>query len=1039
MTSTRLKSEEIYRERVTSDSLFAAQTHHPANPANANSNNSNNQQQQQSRQEQQNNSSLLQDDVFENDDLFGPPPLPTKSDSRRTPKSKISSLFDDSDSGDELFSATSSGSRSQKSTEHFLAAVSSSDRTAKAAPTRSGGLFDDDDIFGGKDAPDVDIFGVTSKSRDAASDDLFDNRGREQYSVTSKSNNVDNLQNTKMESKRIGLFDDDGDDGDLFTGAKSTKPKGDRKADVLFEDEDDLFLSNKANNKKRSSVEKGASVEPKIDVSKNVSSLKAEKKSKDDSSDYTGGLFSKATKTRSLLFENDDYDDLFGKKDAVSRENDRSKPESKEEVKKDIEKVQKLSEQKKDSSSLNRDIKKTITESKDVVAKSDINEEKNKAEVKETSSKAEEDGRTKKNSPPKTLSIRTTSSPPSEEQNGQQVPRKSVSGKIKNLMGKMGDLKILSPMDAPPLWRKSEDKTDEDEDVVDRDKDGISGYVSPPSVSEGSARRESSYSTTISTVSNVEVAINFDDLAQVETLSTTASKSRVRIQAKRRPQSRHARKSALRHSGIDFDTVDSADNDNSLDESHTSTFSSTKDLSAAPAISAADRLTANNAQRSTVDPSSTDDKSELGSISKESSMSVNKNTLLSPSTDEEDLFDVPPDLPEDPQREDTLFGRAPILSPIDDGQSDRTPVVKPLIDTVIRRIDDVDIDVNAANNESSKDSSELTRSDVDTKPDTLKNAKKRDDKRTINEERGEVSRESSEEPSDPLRDNSHDPLKDPSQLFAFVTKTPSPEKSKGLLFSESDDSLFSKSGLAKKSSEPRKKEILDLFADDDAGGDLFSTAPLKKAIKKPLRDTKIGLFGDDDDVRNEDNSLFGNASGKTKQDSQKSNPAQAERKKNNIFDDDDDDDSSLFVESSGQSQKSSGQSQKSDSISFSEPKHDLADSQAKSSNLKNIFGDAAFPRSEKIDDDDVDLFSTRKVVPKKVVASSKSLFASDDENDDDDSHIFGKQSSASTGSKTNTTTIAPSSRPAVKKSITRDLKKTAEKIVEDPLSLLQDE
>jgi len=153
-----------------------------------------------------------------------------------------------------------------------------------------------------------------------------------------------------------------------------------------------------------------------------------------------------------------------------------------------------------------------------------------------------------------------------------------------------------------------------------------------------------------------------------------------------------------------------------LDESHTNTFSSTKDLSSAPSISCADRLTANNVQRSTVDPSSTDDKSELGSISKESSMSVNKNTLLSPSTDEEDLFDVPPDLPEDPQREDTLFGRAPI-------------VVKSLIDTVIRKIDDIDID-NAANNKSLKqDSSELTRSGVDTKDtsDTLKDAKKKDD------------------------------------------------------------------------------------------------------------------------------------------------------------------------------------------------------------------------------------------------------------------------------------------------------------------------
>lgn len=164
MTSTRLKSEEIYRERVNSDSLFTARTHHPANinSTNANSNShQQQQQQQQSEQEQQDTSSVLQDDVFKNEDLFGPPPLPSKSDSKRASKSKISLLFDDSDSGDELFSAASSGSRSQKSTD-LHTVVPSNDRTKPVL--KSGGLFDDDvDIFGGKDAPDVDIFGVASK------------------------------------------------------------------------------------------------------------------------------------------------------------------------------------------------------------------------------------------------------------------------------------------------------------------------------------------------------------------------------------------------------------------------------------------------------------------------------------------------------------------------------------------------------------------------------------------------------------------------------------------------------------------------------------------------------------------------------------------------------------------------------------------------------------------------------------------------------------------------------------------------------------
>lgn len=293
------------------------------------------------------------------------------------------------------------------------------------------------------------------------------------------SKSLDNSQNTKMEPKKISLFDDDDDDdddGDLF-GAKPTKSKNERKTG-LFEDEDDLFLSAKA-----SSIEKDTTVEPKTDVSKNVPSLEIEKKNRNDPPDYLDGLFSKTTRPRSLLFEDDDYDDLFGKKDTASHENDRLK--SKEEFKKDIaEQTQKLPEENRSplmSSSLNCDVKTTA--SSDSSAKNDVHEKKSDANVKETPSNVEEDGTVKKNSPPKTLSIRTIS-PPSEEHGNQPAPRRLVSGKIKNLMGKMGDLKILSPMDAPPLWRKSEDKTDEDEDVVDRDSGelSISGHVSPPSV-----------------------------------------------------------------------------------------------------------------------------------------------------------------------------------------------------------------------------------------------------------------------------------------------------------------------------------------------------------------------------------------------------------------------------------------------------------------------------------------------------------------------------------------------------------------------------
>lgn len=490
MCSTRLKSEEIYRERVTSDSLFTAETRNPANSNSALTNGSSNQQQQQpSRQlEQQNISSALQDDVFEDDDLFGPPPLPSKSDSKRV-KSKVSSLFDDSDSGDELFSAASSGSRSQKSTD-FLATVASADKTKSTS--RGTGLFEDDvDIFGGKDVPDVDLFGATSKSRskDAVSGSLFDSRSRE--SVMSKNTNVDKLPSTRMVPKKISLFDDDGDgdDGDLFGTKPKSKPKIERKTD-LFEDEDDLFLSTKASSKGHSSVEKDKSAAPKSDVSKNVSIVDVERKNKDVSPGNK--LFSDAAKTQSLLFEDDDYDDLFSKKETVKHKNDETKSESKEEVRNDfIEEVKKLPEKNKssvESSSADFDVKAPVKAADlNIIVDHPENEgnaKANRTNDKETSNVEEDvDGTTKK-SPPKTLSIRTTSPPPED---GGQTPRKSVSGKIKNLMGKMGDLKILSPMDAPPLWRKSEDRTDEDEDIVDKDSDSggptTAGRISPPSVS----------------------------------------------------------------------------------------------------------------------------------------------------------------------------------------------------------------------------------------------------------------------------------------------------------------------------------------------------------------------------------------------------------------------------------------------------------------------------------------------------------------------------------------------------------------------------
>ncbi|XP_033335411.2 PWP1 homolog no child left behind isoform X2 [Megalopta genalis] len=972
MTSTRLKSEEIYRERVVSDSLFSGRSRNPVS-----SSSTTNQAQEEPAAEEP--SSALDNDVFENEELFGPPPLP-KTEPK--PKSKVSFPFDDSDSGDELFSTTSSGSRSQKSTDFLTSVPQLSDRSK--ATTQRRGLFDEDiDIFDNKDSPDVDIFGIASRTSkeevnvaakrlaDTVDDALF---------ARSVKDTVPRLDGPEKRPKKINLFDDveDADDGDLFS-VKPARSEARIESKLFSSDDDgDLF-----------SVKRPGDLEQ-LDGPGPARKDREEDKSRDE----RNGLFSSTIGSHGLIFEDDDYDDLFSSKAAT----DSSAPDDNKHAK--IEPIAPV------------EVESIVPEDSAKMNAFDASKPELKEAHRATAIASETAEVEPRRSPPRFLDIQATVSS-SQSQENSQANRRSVSGKIKNLMGKMGDLKILSPMDTPPLWRKGEERTDDDDSVADRDSDdggciSTQGHSSPPSISEDSTAQKQSLQSTVSGGSNVESAISFDEPAQVETLSTAASKTRVRIQAKRRPQSRHARKSALRHSGIDFDTVDVGSN--AQDDTHRSTNTRGKEPTSSSNVpQVPDRLASsgNDGHHRLGDPNAlaADEKSELGSISKESSMSANKNTLLSPSTDEEDLFDVPPDLPEDPQREDTLFGRAPILSPVDRVLAEK-PVTsfKPLKDTHIKTIE------NAEANAKDVDNDRISKVIEVTSEATIESVVP-----SSEQQQEEDAVPESKEMMDPLRDSSHDPLKDPSQLFAFVTKTPSPEMGKSLLFSE-DDSLFS-TGSKRPSVDQTKKPMLDLFA-DDAEGDLFSTS-LAKPVKKPLKDTKISLF-DDDGQDDEDDSLFGPVKKLAKAELEKKQlPAQQPRKKISVFDDGDDD-ANLFSEQPEQAQKS-------DAGSIQElPNKEIFASTAgpvKTSHINDIYTDPSSGED--------DIFAS-KATAKKTVATSKSLFPSDDD-DDDDGNIFGKKSTASEPPRPVET------RTTVKKSVTRDLKKTAEKISEDPLSILQDD
>jgi hypothetical protein len=367
-------------------------------------------------------------------------------------------------------------------------------------------------IFG--DDLDSDLFGSSSKNVleqnivKHSSENLFDDLKRStnlfgNNDTKTPKENIKNIKNSPenifedkskiLKTKKLttSIFDDsDEEDQDLFSGFSFLK-KTDRKnmSSVIEE---------KKNINTNVNVE-----ECKIKEEDDLSTKKMkEKDSKSESKgNKEGGCTSQELKTKSfekikLFDDNDDEDnddDLFGvkKKSSVKESENKSESEvtkfKEPEVKQEIE--IKLKTDASQQSVLDATAKKAM------FAEIKQKLEKHKLEQSETNTKSESsavDGSVgSKKEPPKTLKIQET--PPASDEssaNQQGTKKPAMSGKIKNLMGKMNDLKILSPTDTPPLLRKKHDEKSNNDNEQKAATDLGSSEASSPSLpsSESSPR-----------------------------------------------------------------------------------------------------------------------------------------------------------------------------------------------------------------------------------------------------------------------------------------------------------------------------------------------------------------------------------------------------------------------------------------------------------------------------------------------------------------------------------------------------------------------
>jgi len=289
----------------------------------------------------------------------------------------------------------------------------------------------------------------------------------------------------------------------------ANSPTIDEKHNIIKSENERLLLA-KAN-KDRTSVRRHVLADLATNVLINSSAARNEKAySKVDKS------LSHMKKTRRRMFEDEKYPNLYGKYGRAKYKTGKMTP---------IEEKQEFPEE-----------NKILVGFPDVnfVAKA-ISEWNALAKHAVSDKSPTTDGAMKMKSP-RALNIRRSDASSLREEH---VSRREISHKMQNLIDKLGDLKIYSPMDPPPLLKKKA-KTEET-GVDSSDDECIADHVDLSSVSRDSAWKKPSNST-ISAASNAEAAITFDNLPSVEKLSNVMHKTRTRIPAKRRAKSREVRR-----------------------------------------------------------------------------------------------------------------------------------------------------------------------------------------------------------------------------------------------------------------------------------------------------------------------------------------------------------------------------------------------------------------------------------------------------------------------------------------------------------------